>query len=312
MPTYTRPGDKGEKEIEMEQKKLEEKLELHRKWLSREEDGERLVLKGAELDHADLSYADLSYADLSYANLKHASFKGAKLTGTDLRAAFANYADFKEASLSGTDLRGASLKCSSFEGTDLRSAKLSNTPNNYANLDSANLNYTNLSGASLSGAKLSGADLRETDLSFSRLIGTDLSDANLNGAKLQGARLENADLKGASLEFCAFPLHDKAYRMHIDDELFEQLLYLAVSAALYSKNTSEELKRFCESEELLSWANRSADGGAARPLLTKRDRTTAEAQERDEPISLSDFSDFPDELAKTLFSFWEHSGESEE
>lgn len=53
----------------MKQEKLNSVLELHRKWLNGEEDGERANLSGADLRRADLSDANLRRANLRRANL---------------------------------------------------------------------------------------------------------------------------------------------------------------------------------------------------------------------------------------------------
>lgn len=50
----------------MEQEKLNEILEKHKKWLNDEEGGERADLRNADLSYASLRDADLSYADLDY------------------------------------------------------------------------------------------------------------------------------------------------------------------------------------------------------------------------------------------------------
>lgn len=100
--------------------------------------------------------------------------------------------------------------------------------------------------ADLRGASLRGADLREADLSDADLSKADLSDADLN----------NADLREANLDYSVLPLWCGSLRMHIDDRIAGQLLYHVASTVLYSKHTSEELKRFCGGEEMLSWANR--------------------------------------------------------
>ena len=56
----------------MEQKKLDEILEKHQKWLDNEPDGERANLQGANLQEADLQGADLQRANLRWANLQRA------------------------------------------------------------------------------------------------------------------------------------------------------------------------------------------------------------------------------------------------
>ena len=106
----------------MEQAKIKEILEKHKKWLNNEEGGEKADLSYADLSCADLSGANLSGADLSYADLSGANLSGANLSGADLSCA-----DLSDANLSGADLSGANLS-----GADLFSA--------------------NLSGANLSGA----------------------------------------------------------------------------------------------------------------------------------------------------------------
>ena len=57
----------GRKDKKMEQAKLKEILEKHKKWLRGEEGGEKAKLSGADLRGADLSGANLSGADLSCA-----------------------------------------------------------------------------------------------------------------------------------------------------------------------------------------------------------------------------------------------------
>ena len=88
----------------MDNEKLKEILERHRKWLNDEDGGERANLYeanlyGANLREADLREADLREADLYGANLREANLYGANLYGANLR----------EANLYGTNLYGANL-----------------------------------------------------------------------------------------------------------------------------------------------------------------------------------------------------------
>ena len=98
----------------MTEKELKEILGRHRKWLSKEEGGERADLRCANLRCADLGGADLCDADLRCANLRCADLRGANLSGADLRGA----------NLSGADLRGADLGCANLRGADLGGANL--------------------------------------------------------------------------------------------------------------------------------------------------------------------------------------------
>lgn len=68
----------------MEQKKLDEILEKHRKWLNDEEGGGRANLRGANLRGANLRDANLENADLRGANLETADLRGANLENADL------------------------------------------------------------------------------------------------------------------------------------------------------------------------------------------------------------------------------------
>lgn len=97
----------------MDNEKLKEILERHRKWLNNEDGGERANLGGANLCGADLREADLRGANLCGANLRGANLGGANLRGADLR----------EADLYGADLYGADLREANLYGADLRGAK---------------------------------------------------------------------------------------------------------------------------------------------------------------------------------------------
>ena len=92
----------------MDNEKLKEILERHRKWLNDEDGGERANLRGANLRGVNLRGADLREANLRGADLREANLRGADLRGADLR----------EANLRGADLRGVNLR-----GADLRGAK---------------------------------------------------------------------------------------------------------------------------------------------------------------------------------------------
>ena len=83
----------------MKQEKINEILELHKKWLDDESNGVQ-----ADLCDADLCDANLCGADLRGANLCDANLRGADLCDANLRGA-----DLRGADLCGADLRGADL-----------------------------------------------------------------------------------------------------------------------------------------------------------------------------------------------------------
>ena len=98
----------------MNAQELDKILELHKKWLNDDEDGERADLHDADLfwanlTGADLRGADLSCANLSGANLYHANLSGADLSNANLSYANLSYADLRRANLSGADLSDANL-----------------------------------------------------------------------------------------------------------------------------------------------------------------------------------------------------------
>ena len=88
----------------MDNEKLKEILERHRKWLNDEDGGERANLYeanlyGANLREADLREADLREADLYGANLREANLYGANLYGANLYGANLREANLREANL---------------------------------------------------------------------------------------------------------------------------------------------------------------------------------------------------------------------
>ena len=102
----------------MDNEKLKEILERHRKWLNNEDGGERAYLCEANLCGANLGGANLYGANLGGAYLYGAYLYGANLCGAYLCEANLCGANLCEANLYGADLRGANL-C----GADLRGAK---------------------------------------------------------------------------------------------------------------------------------------------------------------------------------------------
>jgi len=69
----------------MNQLKLNEVLDLHKKWLDDKPDGMKANLQGANLQGANLQWADLREANLHRANLRGADLHRANLRGADLQ-----------------------------------------------------------------------------------------------------------------------------------------------------------------------------------------------------------------------------------
>ena len=106
---------------------LNEIIDLHKKWLLRQDGGKCADLRGADLSGADLrgAYlrgAYLSRADLSRADLSGAYLRGAYLRGAYLRGAYLSCADLRGAYLRGADLSGADLSGADLSGANLRGA----------------------------------------------------------------------------------------------------------------------------------------------------------------------------------------------
>ena len=173
------------------------------------------------------------------------------MTQTDLTAILERHRKWIHGESGGekADLSRADLSCADLSDADLSRADLNGADLRDADLIGADLSYADLRGANLSHATLSGADL-----SGANLIGANLSGANLRHANLSHANLIGANLRGADLDYASYPLSCKGLHLHIDDRLGVQLLYHAVSNILYSKNTSDQLKK--EVSQIVDTANR--------------------------------------------------------
>lgn len=140
-------------------------LEKHKKWLNREEGGERANLHRADLCKANLAGANLAGADLTMANLTGANLAMADLTGADLNLA---------------NLAGANLCKANLCRTDLYRANLYRADLYRADLCEANLHGADLREATLCEANLCGADLAHTDLYESYVCGLSIDKDTMN------------------------------------------------------------------------------------------------------------------------------------
>jgi len=92
------------------QNELDEILKKHRAWLESDgKEGNRAILRGADLGSANLIGADLRRANFSGADLNFADLCSADLRGANLFYANLQKADFRGATLSKVYLRGADL-----------------------------------------------------------------------------------------------------------------------------------------------------------------------------------------------------------
>ena len=124
-----------------------ERLELHKKWLYREDGGIKLEEHGAGLCGADLTNVVLRGANLYGARLYRTRLYKADLRGVNLSEANLNEADLSEAELSGANLYMAELRGANLNEADLSEAELSG-----ANLYMAELRGANLNGANTANA----------------------------------------------------------------------------------------------------------------------------------------------------------------
>ena len=107
----------------------------------------------------------------------------------------------------------------------------------------------------LQDADLRGADLWGADLRGANLRDANLWDANLRGADLRRANLWGADLQGANLDYAAPSLSCNTLDVNVDDRQTIQRLYHLIRNALYSKNTSAEMKALLSTSALVEKAN---------------------------------------------------------
>lgn len=78
--------------------------------------------------------------------------------------------------------------------------------------------------------------------------------ADLRWADLREVDLRWANLSGADLDYSCLPLWCGSLKTNFDDRQLIQIAFHLVSAGLYSKNASEEIK--AELSKLIDFANR--------------------------------------------------------
>lgn len=148
--------------------------------------GERLDLRGVNLQTADLRGINLIGMDLSGANMDEALLERAVLTGSWL----------EDASLVKCKFERAEMKEVSFVGSDLSGAILHFSILDHARFDRARCIGMHLSESKLKQASFIQATLVGAEMSYCQAIGTDFTDANLANATLNYVDLERANLTG--------------------------------------------------------------------------------------------------------------------
>ena len=106
---------------------LEEVLELHKKWLKREEGGIKADLSDEDLSNVDLIDVNLRYADLSGSILMGAYLSNANLSDSDLSYVYLSNANLSDSDLRYSDFSNADLRGVDFSGSDLTGVDLTNT-----------------------------------------------------------------------------------------------------------------------------------------------------------------------------------------
>lgn len=187
--TFIESGSYEEATLYIASKTFKEKYEKHQTWLKSEgKEGERIMLRNANLQKVDLAGLSLEKACLREVNLQ-----GANLDGANLKEA-----DLYKANLE-SDLGGGG-PFTSLKKVDLQQANLQGSNLNGVNLTNANIKRVNLQGASLIDATLKWADLEQANLTNANLETADLFGANLKGVDFQGANLDGANLGKADLQ----------------------------------------------------------------------------------------------------------------
>lgn len=108
----------------MDENRLKEILDLHKKWLNDEESGERADLRGSNLSgsilrESDLSYSILRESDLHGSNLSSSILRDSDLSGSILRYSILRDSDLRYSDLRYSDLRGSNLSGSNLSGSNL-------------------------------------------------------------------------------------------------------------------------------------------------------------------------------------------------
>lgn len=197
---------------------LDRYLDAHERYIRRQPNGRRAMVKYLQAPLLDFKARQLAEADLTGANLERtilarAGFERASFYCANLRGADARQADFHQADFRGASLRGANLAGANLDAADMRQAMLarSDLVGGYhlwmhgkdGNAEEMRFSV-DLSNCSMKGVKLNSAKLKWANFSGAILHGADLSRADLTGAQFAGAVLTNARIDRLKIDPAAF------------------------------------------------------------------------------------------------------------
>lgn len=187
---------------------LKKVIELHKKWLQDEKDGEM-----AELSCEDLSYVDLSYVDLRYADCIDTDFTGSNMKDANFKCATLRLSCFK-----GAKMKCINLSCTDLRGTNLEDVDLTEGYLDSANLDSADLFQACLKRAIFKGSYLKDADLRNVIATYCDFSYTDLYNVNLTCGDIRYASFTKAELIGTILTNVKYNSSTSSFALQCPEE----------------------------------------------------------------------------------------------
>lgn len=229
---------------------LDRYLDAHERYVRRQPNGRRAVIKyirapnlqfrARQLAEADLTGANLERSNLAQVNFERASFYCANMPGVE-----AQEADFRQADFRGANLRGANLSGANLDNADLRQALLAraDTADGYRMLRQSDGSEgleqrfsVDLSNASMKGVKLRNAKLKWANLTGALLQGADLAGADLTGvqfagAVLTGVRFERTIIDPAALDDCVVDPTHEALRLapSLEGQIVENTRWVATN-----------------------------------------------------------------------------------
>lgn len=170
---------------EITQEQLNNVIELHQKWLNREDGGEK----------ADLSDYDLQGKNLSNATLSNVNFSGSYLRNANFSDSFLKNANFKNTYLKYVNFSYSNLVNSNFSNTNLSNVNFFNSFLNYSTFENAYFD-----SITFENSYLCNANFKKAILNYVNFNHTNLKNASLDGAKITNTDFYRAILEGAKFD----------------------------------------------------------------------------------------------------------------